>query len=130
MNTSFTPFYSSVNPSFWNKLSELKLNVYKLDESCRNIWGFYSIPNTGRLSFIEVDSTSFNKYEWVIVFLPENDTKTNVIVENSMDLFKISHSMDNCITRIQLMNLKLVIKRYFWIVKEKHFVKNLETTVF
>lgn len=63
MNTLlFIPLSSSVTPSFWNKLSELKLNVYKLDESCQQIWGFYTVPNTTNLNFLEVDSTSFNMY--------------------------------------------------------------------
>lgn len=57
---SFIQISSSVNPSFWNKLSELKLNVYKLDESTKNIWGSYTIPNNSGLTYIEVDSTSFN----------------------------------------------------------------------
>lgn len=59
---SYVPLSSSVNPSFWNKLSELKLNVYKLDESCQYIWGFYNVPNTTNLNCVEVDSTSFNMY--------------------------------------------------------------------
>lgn len=60
MNVSFVQITSSVNPSFWNKLSELKLDIFKLDESSRKIWGFYTIPNISGLTHVEVDSTSFN----------------------------------------------------------------------
>lgn len=37
----FAPFSSFLDPGFWHKLSENKLNVYGLDESAKCIYGFY-----------------------------------------------------------------------------------------
>lgn len=37
----FEPFSSSLDAGFWHKLSENKLNVYGLDETPKNIHGFY-----------------------------------------------------------------------------------------
>lgn len=53
---------SSVNPSFWNKLTELKLNIDKLDETPRPIWAFFAILQSDLLAqpLLELDSTSFN----------------------------------------------------------------------
>nr|CAI5821254.1 unnamed protein product [Callosobruchus analis] len=51
-NLSYMQISSCVNPSFWNKLSELKLDVYKLDISQQQIWGYYTIINSlGCLEF-------------------------------------------------------------------------------
>lgn len=63
----FVPLNSSVNPSFWNKLSELKLDVFKLEEKDQDIWGYLSIIGnrnfpTEPIMLLEVDSTSFNRY--------------------------------------------------------------------
>lgn len=53
---------SAVNPSFWSKLSELKLNVDKLEDTSRNIWGYFTNLNKDCLNpILEVDSTSFNE---------------------------------------------------------------------
>nr|XP_002119661.2 ubiquitin-like modifier-activating enzyme ATG7 [Ciona intestinalis] len=38
----FVPFASSVNSGFWSKLSENKLNLYKLDDSRKPVAGFYT----------------------------------------------------------------------------------------
>ena len=37
----YVPFSSMVEPGFWHKLSENKLNVYGLDDKPRQIKGFY-----------------------------------------------------------------------------------------
>ena len=58
----FVPFKSCINPSFWHKLSEIKLNVDKLNEKVRKIWGYYS--NIEDKCILEVDSTSFNRYQF------------------------------------------------------------------
>lgn len=66
----YFPFSSSVNPSFWNKLTEIKLDIDKLEESGKHIWGYYSnfvINNCGTPLF-EVDSTSYNKYNFIRFF--------------------------------------------------------------
>ncbi|CAG9761098.1 unnamed protein product [Ceutorhynchus assimilis] len=53
---------SVVNPSFWNKLTELKLDVDRLEETERPLWGYMHFINNDNLptTFVEVDSTSFN----------------------------------------------------------------------
>ncbi|RZC36926.1 ubiquitin-like modifier-activating enzyme ATG7 [Asbolus verrucosus] len=57
----FVPVSSFVQPSFWNKLSELKINVDRLNDHEREICGFFSnIPSTWTTHILEVDSTSFN----------------------------------------------------------------------
>lgn len=66
MNTSesalqFVPFSSSINPSFWFKLSQLKLDVIKLDETATKIWGYSSNLQSHNKAILEVDSTSFNR---------------------------------------------------------------------
>lgn len=59
----YFPFSSSVNPSFWHKLTEIKLDIDKLNENSRKIWGFYSnlTFNACKVPLFEVDSTSFNR---------------------------------------------------------------------
>ena len=37
----YVPFSSMVEPGFWHKLSENKLNVYGLDDKPKQIKGFY-----------------------------------------------------------------------------------------
>ncbi|XP_017770046.1 PREDICTED: ubiquitin-like modifier-activating enzyme ATG7 [Nicrophorus vespilloides] len=56
----FVPFSSCINHSFWNKYTEIKLDVDKLEEKGRSIWGYYSYIESQLSPFIEVDSTSFN----------------------------------------------------------------------
>lgn len=60
---SYVPLNSSVNPSFWSKLSELKIDVYKSNEIDVVIWGYSRLIENANLptSLLEVDSTSFNK---------------------------------------------------------------------
>ncbi|XP_056645877.1 ubiquitin-like modifier-activating enzyme ATG7 isoform X1 [Diorhabda sublineata] len=59
---SYVPLSSSVNPSFWSKLTELKLDIYKLNEVEQHIWGYSELINNPNcpLSLVEIDSTSFN----------------------------------------------------------------------
>jgi ubiquitin-like modifier-activating enzyme ATG7 len=55
----FYPFKSCVDPSFWYKLSELKIDQIRLSEVSLNIFGYYSNVNTKNcLNF--VDFSSFN----------------------------------------------------------------------
>ncbi|KAI4461849.1 ubiquitin-activating enzyme e1 [Holotrichia oblita] len=58
----FVPFSSCINPSFWHKFTQLKLDVLKLDESTAKIWGYYTNLDSQMKPIIEVDSTSFNNY--------------------------------------------------------------------
>lgn len=57
----FSPFESSVNLSFWNKYTELKIDVDKLNVENRKIWGYYSNHLSLCKQILEVDSTSFNR---------------------------------------------------------------------
>lgn len=61
-NLQYVNFSSLINPSFWHKLTQLKLDVDKLDETERHIWASlnFSDSSTQHL-YIEVDSTSFNE---------------------------------------------------------------------
>lgn len=57
----FSSFSSSVEPSFWHKLSQLKLDVDRLDETERKIWGMYSLTNQpGKCCRFFLDCTAFN----------------------------------------------------------------------
>ncbi|XP_055679214.1 ubiquitin-like modifier-activating enzyme ATG7 [Lutzomyia longipalpis] len=56
----FTPFASFVHPSFWHKLSENKLNVDKLCDSAKKIYGFYSNIDASNC-LLEVEYTAFNQ---------------------------------------------------------------------
>jgi hypothetical protein len=57
----YSPFNSSVDPSFWHKLSQVKLDIDKLEEKVRSVWGYYSnaIP-PGLTSFLHVDCSAYN----------------------------------------------------------------------
>ena len=44
----FTPFSSLVNPSFWHRLTELKLDVLRLSDEAVPVFGTYSIGRTIR----------------------------------------------------------------------------------
>lgn len=60
MVLQFVQFKSFVDASFWHKLSELKLDVIRLDESEKAIHGYYS--NLDQLNaFMEVDYTAFDR---------------------------------------------------------------------
>ncbi|XP_018335644.1 ubiquitin-like modifier-activating enzyme ATG7 [Agrilus planipennis] len=58
----FVPYSSVINPSFWSKVVQIKLDVDKLHECYRPIWGFFTNvdSNTYRTPLLEIDSTSFN----------------------------------------------------------------------
>lgn len=57
----YLAFNSFVNPSFWHKLTQVKLDIDKLNDDSKTIWGSYTNIFTPNISSIlEVDSTSFN----------------------------------------------------------------------
>ncbi|KAK7794339.1 hypothetical protein R5R35_011274 [Gryllus longicercus] len=57
----YSPFSSLVEPSFWHKLAQLKLDVDRLDETERKIWGMYHMtPVPNRVSRFILDCTAFN----------------------------------------------------------------------
>lgn len=56
----YVPFNSFVHPSFWYSLSDMKLNVDKLNETTKQIYGKYNFRDD-IASVFEVDGTSFNR---------------------------------------------------------------------
>lgn len=57
----FVPFTSCVDPSFWHKLAELKLDVDRLDEPVRKLWGYYNnVGPRGLKGILSVECSSFN----------------------------------------------------------------------
>ncbi|XP_034946075.1 ubiquitin-like modifier-activating enzyme atg7 [Chelonus insularis] len=60
----FTRLRTAIEPSFWAKLSELKLDKYKLEDKTKiSIWGSYSLDKIyeKRTSPLILDCTSFNE---------------------------------------------------------------------
>lgn len=55
----FEPLSSCLDPNFWFKVSQLKLEVDKLDEVQRPLIGYYSSKSAPYLS---LDCSSFNQY--------------------------------------------------------------------
>ncbi|XP_050304450.1 ubiquitin-like modifier-activating enzyme ATG7 [Anthonomus grandis grandis] len=85
---------SSVNPSFWSKLTELKLNVDKLDETERDVWGYFSLLRNKNVSqpMLEVDSTSFNEsFTSQNMYIP---FKGKIFNKNTIENFKECNKMD------------------------------------
>ncbi|GFS23194.1 ubiquitin-like modifier-activating enzyme ATG7 [Elysia marginata] len=61
----YAPFASLVDPGFWHKLCEKKLDEYGLDDSARHINGFYTNGNAAGIApFITVDHSAFAS-EWM-----------------------------------------------------------------
>lgn len=58
-DVKYLQFQSVVDQSFWHKLCQLKLDVDRLEENQRTIWGLYLQPN---ISSVYVDYTAFNRY--------------------------------------------------------------------
>lgn len=58
----YLPFDSFVHTTFWHKLSQIKLDVDKLEENSRKIWGCYSCTSPPGLCSVNVDCSSFNRY--------------------------------------------------------------------
>lgn len=56
----YVPFMSFVHPSFWHTLTEMKLDVDKLNETTKQVYGRFSYRGDIAAVF-EVDGTSFNK---------------------------------------------------------------------
>lgn len=91
----FVAFTSTVNPGFWKTLTEVKLDVDKLSEERKPIWGKYTTdgpPNSTNIYF-EVDSTSFNKYVINFVLITLNNktcVSENVITKTLIYPFVVT----------------------------------------
>ncbi|XP_026683084.1 ubiquitin-like modifier-activating enzyme ATG7 [Diaphorina citri] len=64
---NFIPFVSSIEPTFWYKLSEIKLDEDKLKETPRPIQGYFNHNGSCRLyinssSFSSTSSESFDHF--------------------------------------------------------------------
>ncbi|XP_050433414.1 ubiquitin-like modifier-activating enzyme ATG7 [Adelges cooleyi] len=82
-NVRFQSLFSCLDPSFWYKVTQLKLEVDKLSEVSRPLIGFYSSKSA---PFISLDCSSFNQ--------EINQTSTNYVARghcihrNTLDSFK------------------------------------------
>lgn len=56
----YVQFKSMINPDFWYKLAEVKLDIEKLNESKRSIYGSYT-NFTAVNCFLELDCSGFNR---------------------------------------------------------------------
>lgn len=60
----FTKLRSAMDPGFWAKLSELKLDSLKLNDKIKiPLWASYSLDpcNDGKSRTLTLDATSFNE---------------------------------------------------------------------
>lgn len=64
----YVPFMSFVHPSFWHTLTEMKIDVDKLSENTKQIFGRFTYRDDLGPVF-EVDGTSFNRYSLSIKIL-------------------------------------------------------------
>lgn len=55
----FAPFQSFVSPTFWHKLSEIKIDHDRLSDAPKQIYGFYT-NRSAKACLLEVDYSSFN----------------------------------------------------------------------
>lgn len=82
----YQPFASHVDPSFWHKLSQVKLDFDKLNENVHQIWGSYSNANAVGSPSLSVDCTSYNsKFEELRHQLPACGQQLNL---NTVESFK------------------------------------------
>lgn len=54
----FEPFASCLDPNFWFKVAQLKLEIDKLDEVYRPLIGYYSSKKS---PYVSLDCSSFNQ---------------------------------------------------------------------
>lgn len=60
----FQPFSSFVSPTFWHKLAELKIDVDRLNDDRKPIFGFYTNSDVTHC-LLETDATSFNRFVYL-----------------------------------------------------------------
>ncbi|KAF9823835.1 hypothetical protein SFRURICE_013372 [Spodoptera frugiperda] len=114
----YVPFMSFVHPSFWHSLTEMKLDVDKLNETTKQIWGRFTYRSTVGAVF-EVDGTSFNK-------VPENEqlytnVKGTIMNKNTIEEFK---SIDKAVLLNSVgKELWASLKDKSWITKPSSLLK-------
>lgn len=59
----FEPFSSCLDPSFWFKVAQHKLEIDKLNEIYRPVVGYY---NSKKSPYMSLDCSSFNQYVFFI----------------------------------------------------------------
>lgn len=62
----FQPMSSCLDPNFWFKVCQLKLDVDKLDEVHRSLFGYYDSKSS---PYISLDCSSFNQYVFLTIIL-------------------------------------------------------------
>ncbi|KAM3965586.1 autophagy-related 7 [Aphomia sociella] len=81
----YVPFMSFVHPSFWHTLTELKLDVDKLSETTKHVYGHFTFREDIGAVF-EVDGTSFNSCPQIEQFY---ENVSGVIMnKNTVEEFK------------------------------------------
>ncbi|XP_077991416.1 ubiquitin-like modifier-activating enzyme ATG7 [Glandiceps talaboti] len=83
----FVAFSSSLDAGFWHKLTQNKLDVYKLDDKARNVHGFYYNGDAAGLPCrMSLEFTAFNEKSGI----PPNCFPSHGILRNmnTMDSFK------------------------------------------
>lgn len=108
----YVPFISFVHPSFWHALTDMKINVDKLNETTKQIYGRFTYRDDIGPAF-EVDGTSFNKIP-ESEYLYANITGT-LLNKNTIEEFK-------SIDKASLINS---IGEMLWAnIKNKTWIKN------
>ncbi|XP_028175472.1 ubiquitin-like modifier-activating enzyme ATG7 [Ostrinia furnacalis] len=108
----YVPFMSFVHPSFWHTLTEMKIDVDKLSENTRQIFGRFTYRDDLGPVF-EVDGTSFNRHPEKEQFCESVTGK--LMNKNTIEEFKAIDKADliNSIGEILWADLK---KEKNWIV--------------
>jgi len=87
----FQPFSTVQSISFWQKLSDLKLNLYQLNDSTRLIYGHYSTsakPKIPARLFFDEESFETNK--------PPKFEHVRIKVPATLKLFNTASGFKNC----------------------------------
>ncbi|XP_045538761.1 ubiquitin-like modifier-activating enzyme ATG7 [Papilio machaon] len=113
----YVPFKSFVHPSFWHSFTDIKLNIDKLEEAKKDIYGRYTYREDVGTVF-EVDGTSFNK-------LPETEqhyinVKGTLINVNKLEDFK--HSDKGILLNNAGEEVWLNVKSKAWITEPSRLI--------
>ncbi|XP_049775699.1 ubiquitin-like modifier-activating enzyme ATG7 [Schistocerca cancellata] len=82
----YAPFESFVHTTFWHKLSQIKLEIDKLKEEARPVWGCYTCTTPPAMCSVHVDFSSYNQdFQDQPLALPMHGT---IINKNTLESFK------------------------------------------